>query len=149
MATKISIENLIGINLGDSPLIIPEKHREVEQAFVDEFYSGVVEDTNLTSNVFIGSFPAGVTYNVFTSKVGNKVTVNGTIKNESAFLVSGTPLKIINSVYLPYNLTPSSINVSSIKKMALSSSLASIRIFDFININEEVDFSITYTTTDV
>lgn len=151
MATKLELQNLINTNLGDSPKIIPEKHREVENSFVDEFYSQEIIDTQLTTNVVT---PLGMffEYLLKITKTGNKVNISGYIKNVDTILFIGDMFEITNPLFFPLNDTPSTISLNATgsdhKFASLSTNLKKTRLFSILGVDEIMYINFTYITID-
>lgn len=102
MATKTEIQNLINENLADESNIIAEKHREVENKFLDEFFSPIIiDDNNSPVNIFQG-LVSGAEYKIMTKKVGNIVTCQGFWKRHPESTLPLTAiLKIVDPEYAP------------------------------------------------
>lgn len=102
--TKSDMIDKIDTNLADFSDIVPSEHREVEEMFVDEFYGIEKREYNASgTNTILNATPAvsGVTYNLYFKKVGNTVSVQGSLTNGSGGNISGntTLFNVINSEY--------------------------------------------------
>lgn len=91
MATKAFIQNLIDTNLADNSDILPEEHREVEDALLNEMFPDSVElhwdgdsqESGLPNIQVAGSLAiaAKVSFRIYFEKIGNRVFYSGFISN--------------------------------------------------------------------
>jgi hypothetical protein len=122
MATKAFIQNLIDTNLADNSDILPEEHRDVEDALLDEMFPDSVRltfngttQTSGTPNITVPSSVAAnwkVFYDFHFEKIGNRVFYSGFIRSEETSkalgLVGGITLATFATTLLrPLSTHPS------------------------------------------
>lgn len=99
MATRAFIQNLIDVNLADNSDILPEEHREVEDALLTEMFPASVKvewngtapvdpTTDIVCNTGLTT-AAKCTFKFYFEKVGNRVFVSGQIVNTEDFVSIG------------------------------------------------------------
>ena len=101
MANKLTLQHLVTTNLGDTPLIIPEKHREVENALIDNSYATKVTES-LTGfiDTTINTTPnnANKLYTINYGKQGRFVEIKGNLTNKTGSITS-------NSIWFAFDTT--------------------------------------------
>ena len=100
MATKTQIQNAIN-TIENSGLNPAAEVRAVYEAFKNAIYPDITLDTQATTNIFT-QFGSNFNYTLRVFKVGNLVSVNGSIENVSGSIVSNVKVAdITTSEYLP------------------------------------------------
>lgn len=103
MATRSQIQNLIDTNLADESDIHAVEHREVENAFLGQFYDNVITENSGNPPVILSPMQANLTYSIRIKKVGNIVFMSGRIWKHSGAAINQTSnlFDIIDSEYVP------------------------------------------------
>ena len=100
MATKTQIQNAIN-TIDDGGLNTAAEMRSVLELIKNAMYPDITLDTQATTNVFT-QFGSTFNYTLRVFKVGNLVSVNGSIENVSGSIVSNVKVAdITTSEYLP------------------------------------------------
>ena len=101
--TKAEIQTLSNTNIADDSNILPEEHREVNDALINEIYStDIFSDGISPSNDIINKLNADIYININIEKTGNKVFIRGFVFNESTqtFFYNDFA-EIVNADYFP------------------------------------------------
>ena len=163
MATKAFIQNLIDTNLADNSDILPEEHREVEDALLNEMFPDSVElhwdgDSqvsglpNVECNASLTT-TAKCTFKIFFTKHGNRVFYKGIITSTETVLFIGnfTMATFPTTLYKPLSDHSSLANITSLVSMtnnaAISISESGIKLIGAINASTSWQFEGSYKVT--
>lgn len=102
MSTKTQLTTLIAVNLEDATIIPSKRHREVENAIVDNLYPDTLIDTfGVNPIIFSSASPYLADYRLSTKKQGNIVYVTGYFKLLSSQVGAFNLFTIIDSEFNP------------------------------------------------
>jgi len=147
MATKTSLQNAIDTAL--SIVIAKAKILIGLNNIIDELYTDIIIDTEVTTNVLTKQTSETFTYTAIVSKSGNKVNLNVKLTNTGTILINGVLILISNSIYIPnddYTETFSFVSTNGI--VSVSPTTNKIKFFDAIGVGQTVSVNINYTTND-
>ena len=101
--TKAEIQTLSNTNIADDSNILPEEHREVNDALINEIYStDIFSDGISPSNDIINKLNADIYININIEKTWKTVFIRGFVLNESTqtFFYNDFA-EIVNADYFP------------------------------------------------
>lgn len=120
MSTKAFIQNLIDTNLADDSDILPEEHREVEDALLDEMFPDSIwlrfNGSSQTSGMPNIQVPSDlddnwkVDFSIYFEKIGNRVFYSGFISNAETSRALGNNVAGITLATFPTTLYKPSDN---------------------------------------
>ena len=149
MSTKSEIQNLIDTNLASASNITATEHREVEESFVSELYATEVRELHeqVLADILSITTPetANFFYDIYFTKKGNTVLLNGHIRNKTGSIFSGKFLNIDSSVYLGKTNIPYYGVTSNGSYINIVNGIVTV---ESIGNNIQSFFNLTYQTND-
>ena len=146
--TKSEILNALDNEILGEGKVTKVRHTNTHDLFVDELYSTIITDTQLTTQVLEKFAPESYTYTAYISKIGNNVNINIKLLNTSSELISGDLINIINSDYFLNDTYEDSLFFSSSNGVVALGSTNKIRFYEPIPIGGNVYVNINYKTND-
>lgn len=151
MANKLTLQNLVTTNLGDTPLIIPEKHRDVENALIENSYATIITES-LTGliNTTVNTTPDNTDkyYTINYGKQGRFVNISGNLTNKTGSITSNSTWFTFDTTdYLPDNTNIiffASTTTGTVVRCQIIGSV--FKILDAIGNNQTIYFDTKYYT---
>lgn len=156
MSTKATIQSLINENLADASNITASEHRAVESALLNEFYSEIITETEISNTVTVENTNPlfdGLGYTIKILKQGRLVNIVGNLENNSLNEINSISenawfFEIVNNDYKPENSSASIISyfgdcTTAGKIVYFEDNKLNI---NSLGIGEPVNFKITYFT---
>ena len=146
--TKSEILNALDNEILGEGKVTKFRHANANDIFVEELYSPIITDTQLTAQVLEKFAPESYTYTAYISKIGNNVNINIKLLNTSSELISVDLINIINSDYFLNDIYEDGLFFSSTNGRVALSLTNKIRFYEPIPIGGNVYVNINYKTND-
>lgn len=116
MATRTTIQNLINNFIRNkTPKVVKAEHADVEDALLSNSYATIINDTHLSNTITERNpdYPF-LEYNIYFAKQGRKVSIKGTIRNNSSNIVGFADYYFFQITDPEYLQNTSIVNVTSL-----------------------------------